>query len=151
MNRSAKRAPADPEAFGKALRSRGLKITPQRLAVHEVMMDLVHAGADEVFAAVKERGQVQITRATVFNILEDLTAKGIYARRYGPEGRMCFDVNSFRHVHLYDTRNSQFIDVEADELLHSVETGLKRRRFKGYSIDGFDIQIICHSTRKKQV
>lgn len=151
MKRSARRTPVDIETFCKALRSRGLKVTPQRLAVHRAMMELVHAGADEVYVAVKEYDDVPITRTTVFNILEDMTTKGIYARRYGPQGRMCFDVNAYRHVHLYDTRNNEFIDVEADELLQNVENGLKRRRFKGYSIDGFDIQIICHATRKKQI
>lgn len=150
MKRSAKRTPLDAESFGKALKAHGLRVTPQRLAVHRVMVELIHASADDVYAVLKGNGDVAITRATVFNILEDLTAKGIYARRYGPEGKMYFDVNAFRHVHLYDTRGGEFLDVEADELLLAVETGLKRRRFKGYSIDGFDIQIICHSTRKKQ-
>ena len=151
MRRSARHTPADIESFSKALRSHRLKVTPQRLAVHRAMMELVHAGADEVYAAVKESSDIPITRSTVFNILEDMTSKGIYARRYGPKGRMCFDVNAFRHVHLYDTRNNEFLDVDADELLLAVQTGLKRRRFKGYSIDDFDIQIICHATRKKQV
>lgn len=149
MKRSSKRTPADMDSFLKALRSRGMRVTEQRRAVHSAMMDLIHAGADEVYACIVQKGDVKINRSTVFGILQDMADKGIYARRYGPEGRMCFDVNAFRHLHLYDTRNCLFIDAEGEELLQSVENGLRRRRFKGFRIDDFDIQIICHPTRKK--
>lgn len=151
MKRSSKRTPADMESFLKALHSRGMRVTEQRCAVHSAMMELIHAGADEVYNHIVRQGSVRISRSTVFDILQDMTDKGIYARRYGPEGRMCFDVNAFRHLHLYDTRNCEFIDAEGEELLQSVENGLRRRRFKGYRIDDFDIQIICHPTRKKLI
>lgn len=151
MKRSTRRTPADMESFLKALRSRGLRVTEQRRAVHTAMMDLVHAGADEVYSHIVRQGTAKINRSTVFDILQDMADKGIYARRYSPEGRMCFDVNAYRHLHLYDTRNCEFLDAEGEELLKSVEDGLRRRRFKGYRIDDFDIQIICHPTRKKLI
>ena len=149
MKHSVKRTPADMESFLKALKTRNLKVTPQRVAVHQAMLDLIHAGADEVFKHIQQSQSARITRGTVFVILQDMADKGIYARRYGPEGRMCFDVNAYRHLHLYDTRNHEFIDAEGDELLQTVENGLRRRRFKGYKMDDFDIQIICHPTRRK--
>ena len=63
--------------------------------------------------------------------------------------KMYFDVFPECHVHLYDTRNNEYLDIEGQDLLDTIEAGLKRHRFRGYKIDGFDIQILCHPTRKK--
>ena len=145
----SKKQPKDMEAFKKLLQSHDLKATPQRIAVHSAMMDMVHASADMVYEAVTKAGECKITQASVYNILSGLADEGIYSRRLSANNKMFFDINSYRHIHLYDTRNHQFLDVEADELLAAAEQGLRRRRFRGYKIDDIDIQILCHPTRKK--
>ena len=43
--------------FKRLLRDRGLKATPQRVAVHEAMLALIHAGADAVAAWIAEHGE----------------------------------------------------------------------------------------------
>ena len=151
MKHWSKPKPADPESFAKSLRSKGLKTTPLRLAVHGVMMEKVHAGAEEVYQAIIAKNERKATRTGIYNILNELADKGIYARRPSPAGKMFFDVNAFRHVHLYDSRNRQLIDVDGQEMLESVESSLRGRRFRGYRIDDFDVQIICHPTRKKLI
>lgn len=145
----SKKQPKDMEAFKKLLQSHDLKATPQRIAVHSAMMDMVHASADMVYEAVTKAGECKITQASVYNILSGLADEGIYSRRLSANNKMFFDINSYRHIHLYDTRNHQFLDVEADEMLAAAEQGLRRRRFRGYKIDDIDIQILCHPTRKK--
>ena len=145
----SKKQPKDMEAFKKLLQSHDLKATPQRIAVHSAMMVMVHASADMVYEAVTKAGECKITQASVYNILSGLADEGIYSRRLSANNKMFFDINSYRHIHLYDTRNHQFLDVEADELLAAAEQGLRRRRFRGYKIDDIDIQILCHPTRKK--
>lgn len=131
------------------LKSHDLKATPQRIAVHEVMMDMVHASADMVYEAIVKTGKCRITQASVYNILSGLADEGIYARRMSANNKMLFDINTFRHVHLYDTRNHELLDVEAEELLTAAEQGIRRKRFRGYKIDDIDIQILCHPTRKR--
>ena len=145
----SKKQPKDMEAFKKLLQSHDLKATPQRIAVHSAMMVMVHASADMVYEAVTKAGECKITQASVYNILSGLADEGIYSRRLSANNKMFFDINSYRHIHLYDTRNHQFLDVEADEMLAAAEQGLRRRRFRGYKIDDIDIQILCHPTRKK--
>ena len=43
------------EEFKEILRKHSLKATPQRLAVHEAMMELGHASADMVTEMIKEK------------------------------------------------------------------------------------------------
>ena len=151
MKRGSKRRPADMEAFSRMLVTYGLKITPQRLAVHKAMLDMVHADADSVYEAVNAGTGCKIARSTVYNILAGLADKGIYARRYSCNGKIVFDINAWRHLHLYDSVTNEFIDIEADDLLQEVSAGLKGHRFRGYHIDDIDIQIICRPTKKRTV
>lgn len=141
------RQPADEEAFRKRLNARGLKVTAQRLAVHGAMSKLIHGSADAVFELVRDK--CRIRPSTVYNILSELADNGIYGRRFSANNKMYFDVFPDRHVHLYDIRNNEIMDVEAGDLAAQVEAGLRRRRFRGYKIEGIDIQIVCHQTRKK--
>ena len=141
--------PKDLETFRRLLQTHELKATPQRIAVHSVMMKLIHASAESVYDAIVTGGLCKITKSSVYNILSELADEGIYARRMSSNSKMIFDINTFRHVHLYDTRNHELLDVDAEELLSAAELGIKRKRFRGYKIDDIDIQILCHPTRKK--
>ncbi len=141
----------DSIQFRRLLRDRGLKATPQRLAVHEAMRSLVHAGADDVAAYISSRSEVHISPASVYNILTLLADLRIYDRRSGRGGKMVFDVRSGRHYHLYDTRNETWRDLEDEEMMDWLETHLKGRRFRGYKIDGFEVQLLCHPTRKNPI
>ena len=141
----------DMEAFRRMLATQDLKATPQRIAVHEVMMEKVHASADTVYDAITEKGGCKITRASVYNILSGLADAGIYARRMTSSSKMLFDVNAYRHRHLYDTRNHELMDIEADDLLAAADMGIRRRRFRGYKIDDIEVHILCHPTRKKLI
>ncbi|MBR4810022.1 MAG: transcriptional repressor [Bacteroidales bacterium] len=150
MRKGHKRRPADLDTFSRMLETYGLKLTPQRLAVHKAMLGMIHADADSVYEAVKAGAECRIARSTVYNILSGLADKGIYARRYSCNGRIVFDINAWRHLHLYDSVTGEFVDVEADDLLQEVSAGLTGHRFRGYHIDDIDIQIICRPTKRRK-
>lgn len=145
------RDPSAMDRFKSVLKRHRLKATPQRLAVHEAMLDLGHASADQVGEWIAARSDTRVTPASVYNILTQMTLLGVYVHRFSANNKMYFDVFPDRHVHLYDIRNNQIFDVEAGDLAAQVESGLKRRRFRGYKIEGIDIQIVCHQTRKKLI
>ena len=48
------------EEFKSLLKGNGLKVTPQRLAVHEAMLRLGHACADMVTAEILASGQAKV-------------------------------------------------------------------------------------------
>ena len=137
------------EEFKAILKKHSLKATPQRLAVHEAMMNLGHASADMVTDAIKEKEAVKVTVASVYNILTQMAMLGIYHYRMSSNNKMYFDVNTFKHLHFYDKDNHMFRDVIDDDLVRMIETHLSRKRVKGYKIEGFDIQLIGRPTKKK--
>ena len=135
--------------FRAQLRKHGLKVTSQRIAVHEVMLGLGHASADMVTEELAREGKGKVTVASVYNILSQLADLGIYRRRLSGSGKMVFDVRAVNHLHLYDRETGDFRDVVDEDLTDLVESRLRRRRFKGYSIDYVDIQFVCHPTKRK--
>ncbi len=132
------------EDLGKVLKKSGLKLTPQRLAVHRAMLRLGHASADGVARDIREEGGTKVTAASVYNILSQLSQAGVYTRCMSADSKMYFDVNIAQHLHLYDTQHDTFTDVFDDELLEAVKAQVCNRRVKGYKIDGVEIQILCH-------
>ena len=137
------------EEFKQILKKHSLKATPQRLAVHEVMIELGHASADMVTEAIAAKGTTKVTVASVYNILTNLAMLGIYDYRLSSNNKMYFDVNTFGHMHLYDRENHVFKDVIDEELMSMIQSYLSRKRFKGYKVEGIDIQLIGKPTRKR--
>ena len=139
------------EEFKLTLKSLGLKATAQRVAVHEAMLELVHASADTVAEKISERGEVKVNTSSVYNILSQMSLYGIYRSVLSANNKMYFDVNNSKHVHLYDTVNHEFKDVADEELYDMIEGKLRKRRFRGYKIDGVSVTISCHPTHRKTV
>lgn len=113
------------------------------------MMTLGHACADMVTEAIKEKATAKVTVASVYNILTHMAMLGVYNYRLSANNKMYFDVNTFKHIHLYDQENHMFRDVIDDDLIKLIESHLGRKRFKGYKVEGVDIQLLGRPTRKK--
>ena len=137
------------EEFKNILKKHSLKATPQRLAVHEAMMSLGHACADMVTEEIKSKGTTKVTVASVYNILTQMAMLKVYDYRLSANNKMYFDVNTFKHIHLYDQENHLFKDVIDDDLVTLIESYLKRKRVRGYKIESIDIQLVGRPTKKK--
>ena len=141
--------PPSLDEFRTQLRRHNLKATRQRLAVHEVMMELGHASADMVRERLMRNGS-SVTVASVYNILSQLADIHIYGRRLSATNKMFFDVNATKHIHLYDRENHTYRDLADEELSTLVASHLKRRKFKGFTVEDIDIQLIARPTKKSK-
>ncbi|MCQ2130839.1 MAG: transcriptional repressor [Bacteroidales bacterium] len=134
--------------FREALRSHSLKATAQRIAVHEAMIALGHASADSVAEWIKDNGKCNVSVATVYNILSQMALLGVYHHRMSANNKMYFDVNTNRHIHLYDIQNNEYLDVVDKELTDFIDNRIKSRKFKGFKVESIDIQIIGRPNRR---
>ena len=139
----------DTKSLSNLLRDRGMRVTAQRIAVHEAMCDLVHASADQVYEYIIKHSTTPVTLASVYNTLSQMAQLGVYRLRLSQDNKLYFDVNVSSNVHLYDTHHHEFRDINDESLRELLLGYLRNKRFRGYKIDDVDVQILCHPTRKK--
>ena len=135
------------EEFKKLLKKHSLKSTQQRLAVHNAMLKLGHASANMVTEEIRSQGTTNVTVASVYNILSQIALLGIYDHRMSANNKMYFDVNTFRHIHLYDYVNNTFKDVIDDDFMDNLDAYFAKKKFKGYRVECVDVQIVCRPSR----
>ena len=118
-----------------ALRSRGLRVTPQRLAVHGALQALGrHSTAEEVLERV--HGSVPgVSLPTVYAALELLVDLGLAARVHAGRA-LRFDPRAQPHHHLVCSRCGAVSDLDAD-----IELGpaLDRARALGARASGAEV------------
>ncbi|MBP5538110.1 MAG: transcriptional repressor [Bacteroidales bacterium] len=138
------------QKFKALLKQHKLKATPQRLAVHNVMLQLIHASAEQVADVLKEASESKVSVSSVYNILSQMASLGIYGRRLSVNNVMYFDVNPENHLHLYDPQNNIFKDVQDPDLLMEIEERIKRHRYRGFRVSSVEVNVICHPPKKRK-
>jgi Fe2+ or Zn2+ uptake regulation protein len=124
------------------LRSRGVQPTPQRTAVAEfVLKGNSHPTADEVFVGAR-RICPTVSRATVYNTLNLLVAKGVLKSQILKEGTVVFEPNSKKHHHFIDDQTGAIHDIPWDSLVVTGEENLN-----GFEVREF--QVVLRGRRKK--
>ncbi len=122
------------------IKEKGLKATPQRIAVYMAMSELGHASADAIVESLSTTFPT-LTVATVYNILESFVDSGLLMRRYSSNSKMYFDINTHEHVHIYDKKTNTFTDLEEPELVKLVSNYLTNKGLANNYL-GFDLQLI---------
>ena len=120
------------ELIGK-YRGKGLKLTPQRLAIIEFLDgNTCHPTADDIFQAVKAKYPT-VSLATVYNTIQSLQEMGeLQELTINPE-RKHFDPNVAPHHHMICTECKAIEDVFED---YSSILGLPSKVRKGFKITG---------------
>ena len=136
--------------FKDLLKQHKLKATPQRLAVHNVMLELIHASAEQVADVLKEESDLKVSVSSVYNILSQMASLGIYGRRMSVNNTMFFDVNPASHLHLYDPQNNIFKDIQDPDLMRELEERIKKHRYRGFRVSNVEVNVICHPPKKRK-
>src|SRR5438309_1744020 len=101
------------EAVEEMARERGLKMTPQRRMIVDVLQSATHhPTAEEVLNAVNRKFPMT-SRATVYNTLNWLKEAGM-VREVFEGGDLRFDPNTSEHHHFVCRRCGKIEDVDAD-------------------------------------
>lgn len=94
-------------------RARGVKLTPQRLAIFECVLGLPgHPSAEEIFQEVQRRHPT-LSFATVYNTLQLLKELGQVHEVIVDELRRRYDLNTEPHHHAVCRRCHRIIDIPA--------------------------------------
>jgi len=103
------------ETLFRQLRHNGLRITPQRRVILELLADDdSHPTAEQVYQRVLSI-MPDISRTTVYNTFHELSALGELTPVLDPsDGGQRYDTNNERHHHLYCTQCHRLIDIDHD-------------------------------------
>jgi Fe2+ or Zn2+ uptake regulation protein len=104
----------DPDqALSAALRERGQRVTPQRLAIARTVRELnTHVTAEQVLTAVSER-LPGVSLPTVYATLELLEELGSVHRVSVRGGAVLYDPEVHRHDHLVCVSCGSVTDIDA--------------------------------------
>jgi Fur family iron response transcriptional regulator len=130
------------------LREAGIQPSAQRLAVAEVALGSSdHPSADQVWTRARRKLRV-LSRATVYNTLNLLVAKGLLRQHVLAEGNVVFDPIVTPHHHFIDEVTGTIHDIPWDALrvhdldslrefeVHEYQVVLRGRRREPSGADG---------------
>lgn len=128
------------------LREHGLKLTPQRLAIIELLEKRGHYSVEEIYTRLKRRYPM-LSRATVYNTLEILQELGEVRELKIKPHIALYEPATEPHYHFFCRRCGKVIDVEPlpecdlKRLPRSLATG----ELKDYKIEGVQVYLygIC--------
>src|SRR4030095_17252891 len=123
------------DVFLEKLERGGLRVTPQRRHVYQVVLDKKnHPTAEEFFIRAK-KGMPEISIATVYNCLDALVSCGLVKQVNHDRSATRFCSNMMPHHHFYcdECGGAYDIDRQADEAQVPVAMprGFKRNRLEG--------------------
>ena len=118
--------------FRDILRRKGLKYTPQRVAVlEEILKDQGHRECEDIYLALKQSGR-HVSRATVYRTM-DILVKNNFARKMElGDGRSRYEskINSPHHDHLICTSCGNIIEFVDQDIENLQEKVAKQHHFK---------------------
>lgn len=139
-----------PEIIRNKLIDRGLKVTPQRIAILEAIIKLNnHPTADNIIEFIREN-HPNIATGTVYKVLEALAQNGLIVKVKTDRDIMRYDAIIENHHHLYCAESDRIEDYFDDELTHVIENHFKKKGIPNFKINDIKLQIIGRFTDNKR-
>ncbi len=121
---------------------KGLKVTPQRLAVLEAVFELGnHPTAEKITEYIK-RNHPNIAIGTVYKTLETYVEKGIVKKVKTDRDIMRYDAVLDKHHHLYCFESERIEDYYDDDLNKMIDNYFRKKEIKNFRIEDIKLQII---------
>lgn len=123
----------------------GLKATPQRRAIYEVMQELCHCSIDEIIARIREE-HPDVTVSTVYRIMDSFCDTGLITKFANADGKTIYDITSGIHHHIH-TSDDEYLDITDKQLSDLIRRRVLSQIPEGEIIDRISIQV---TTKRKE-
>lgn len=128
-------------ALSEKLRDKGLKVTPQRLAIYEAVLKLKnHPTAEKVVDYIKNE-HPNISVGTVYKVLDSLVESRLLKKVKTENGLMRYDAVLSEHHHLYCAETDRIEDYEDDKLNQLLHKYFKKNTIRNFKIADIKLQI----------
>ncbi len=133
----------------RILEDHDLKVTPQRTAVLEIIMNLdIHPTVEDLAKQLK-KSYPNMPVGTIYKILDKFVSVGILEKVNTDNGIMRYDAVKKNHHHLYSPDSERIEDYYDEELRKMLDNYLKKKKIPNFKIKDFKVQIIGEFTKNK--
>jgi len=139
-----------PEDYRSKLKERGLRVTPQRLAVFEAV-DVLHdhPTAEEVSQFIRKK-HPDIALGTVYKTLETMAERDILKRVKTDSGLLRYDAVKDNHHHIYCALCDRIEDYYDSELTEMIYNYFEKKQIPDFRIEDIKLQIVGRYTDNRK-
>ena len=139
----------DVNEIRNRLVDKGLKVTPQRMAVLDAIVTLHnHPSAENIIEYIR-KNHPNISTATVYNVLETFVSCRLIKRVKTEAGIMRYDAIIENHHHLYCSESDRIEDYNDEELNRLLETYFAEKGIPDFKIEDIKLQIMGKFLKNK--
>ncbi|MCF8283704.1 MAG: transcriptional repressor [Sphingobacteriales bacterium] len=127
--------------FREKLQEKGLKVTPQRVAIYEAIVKLNnHPTAENVIDYIKEN-HPNISVGTVYNVLDSLVENTLLKKVKTEKDIMRYDAILSNHHHLYCAETDRIEDYVDEKLNNLINEYFEANKIKNFKVQDIKLQI----------
>ena len=124
------------------LSEKGLKVTPQRIAILEAIVKLNnHPTAENIIDYIRNN-HPNIATATVYKVLDALVENELINKVKTERDVMRYDAVMESHHHLYCSQSDRIEDFVDPELNEIIEKYFEKKKIPDFKIEDVKLQII---------
>ncbi len=132
------------------LLEKGLKVTPQRIAILEAIIKLNnHPTAENIFEYIR-RNHPNISTATVYKVLDALVANNLIKKVKTDRDVMRYDAIIENHHHLYCSESDRIEDFVDGELNEIIRKYFEKKEIPDFKIEEIKLQILGKFLKDKK-
>jgi Fur family peroxide stress response transcriptional regulator len=124
------------------IKEKGLKITPQRTAVLQAVVELGNHPTAERIIDFIQKNHPNVAIGTVYKTLETFVEKKIIKKVKTEKDIMRYDAILEKHHHLYCAKSDRIEDYYDDELNDVLEEYFRKKNIDNFKIEDVKLQII---------
>lgn len=130
------------EEISSKLVEKGLKVTPQRIAIYEAIITLSnHPTAENIIEYIR-KNHPNISVATVYKVLEVLVENQLIKKVKTEKDIMRYDAIMESHHHIYCSDSDRIEDYIDHELNKLLEKYFEEKKIPDFKIEDIKLQII---------
>lgn len=131
------------------LKQKGLKITPQRIAVYEAVIKMKnHPTAENVTEYIRKNNP-NVSVGTVYKVLDTFVQKDLLQKIKSEKDIIRYDAVLSNHHHLYCSDTDRIEDYEDEQLDEIIKKYFKSKKIKNFQIEDIKLEITGKFTKRK--
>jgi Fur family peroxide stress response transcriptional regulator len=125
----------------KILVDNSLKVTPQRIAILEVILNLNNHPTAENIVEYLRLSYPSLSLATIYKTLNTFSKKGIIKKVLTENEVMRYDPIQDKHHHLYHNDSGEIEDFYDEELNKMLDSYFNKKKIPNFVIEDIKLQI----------